>query len=84
MNAMQIIREVARQHLLTVDELRGPCKQTRFTTARITAAKALKQQRGLDNGRIGRLLNRTTWTIRYYVNDEFRERKRRGMLRGQA
>lgn len=81
MNAMQIMRYVASRHLLSVDDLRGPSQAPRIVAARIVVAHLLKHERGLNTGQIGKLLNRTTWTIRYYLDHEFREKRKQRMRR---
>jgi hypothetical protein len=71
---MKIVHQVAREHLLTIDELRGPLKGPRYVLARIAAARRLIEERKLSTGVVGRLLGRSTWTIKYYTAPPTRSR----------
>lgn len=81
MNAMDIVRFVARRHLMTVEDLRSQCRKPRYIAPRIEAVRLLKQY-GLSNGQIGMLLHRSKWTVRYHLNDDLRARRKTRMPSG--
>ncbi len=83
MTAIEIIRAVARDYGVTVDELKSRRQSAQLFSARIEAANRLRSERNMAPSVIGRLLGRSAWTGRYYVNETMREAKRRAM-RGAA
>lgn len=75
MIALQIVRYVARRHLVTMDELRGPSHVPRIVAARMEISRRLKAERSLSAAQIGRMINRSAWEVRYYLGDEYRRRR---------
>lgn len=80
MTGIEIVKAVAAQHLLTVDQLRSRCRLPLYVRARKSAARKLKQDRALSNGQIAVLLHRTPWAVWSYFNEATKKngRKRAG------
>jgi CII-binding regulator of phage lambda lysogenization HflD len=74
MIAMRIVRDVARLHLLTFSQVKGNCKKPRYVAARMEIARRLKSERKLSSGQIGRMINRSSWQVQYYLRPEYRRR----------
>lgn len=75
MTAADIMREVAAAHGLTVEQIKGRSHAPKLVAARIEIAMRLKAERGLTSGQIGAKLGRSSWTIRYYLDCDFRRRR---------
>ncbi len=74
MTAAQIIREVAHAHNLTIEQIRGPSRKPHLVVARREIATRLATERNLTGGQIGMFLHRSIWSVRYYLDPEYRER----------
>lgn len=75
MNAADVIARVARRLNVTVEDIRGPSRKPAVMRARIEAARGIKGLRHLEDGVIARLLNRSKWQVRYYLNDDYCRQK---------
>lgn len=76
MTAGALVREIAAAHGVTVRALRSPFKTCSLTAARAHAARKLRAKfPHLSNAAIGRMIGRTSWTVRYHVDAAFRARK---------
>lgn len=70
-----IIKAVMREHLVGAQDFFGGCRIRRFTLARRAAAVRLSQT-GLSRGVIARLMRREKTTIAYYINKEWRTKRK--------
>lgn len=75
MSPEDVIRAIAARHLVTVDQLRARSRNPRFMRARIDVAQRLRFGMRLRVKAIARLLNRTPWTVGYYLDEEYRRRR---------
>lgn len=77
MNTKQILTEVAKKHGIDVELLKSKSRKQILVDARIEfAVRARSERSHLSSGVIGRFINRSPWTVAYYVNEEMRERRR--------
>jgi hypothetical protein len=71
-----IVRQIAAKHSTNIAELRGRLTDAHLVMARAEAAHALRAHYPkMSNGWIGQQLGRTSWQVRYYLNDEWRVRR---------
>lgn len=80
MTAIQIVRETARAYGITVADIKSPRKNPVLVRARIDAAQRIRIERGLSSGEMAKFLNRSPWSIRYYVNPKTRSRHQKRKL----
>lgn len=78
--AAEIVRRIASAHGVTVDAIKGKNRSRKIMAARIAIAKQLETERGMTSGQIAFRLNRTAWTVRYYLNPETRAKSNRRSL----
>ena len=71
-----ILRDIARVHRVKIEEIRSPSRDQYLVDARVAFIKAVAS-RNLTNGQIGRVINRSPWTVRHHKDDAFRNRKLR-------
>lgn len=76
MKSRAIIKEVAAAHNLQPHDLTGPDRFGHFCAARREAAGRLREM-GFSYYQIGAFLNRDHTSIIFYVNPEFRARKKK-------
>lgn len=82
MIAIEIVRAVAKSHDVALEQIRSSCHKPRYVAARMEIARRLKTERGLSSGQIGRMINRSSWQVQYYLRPEYRARNiARGMAR---
>jgi chromosomal replication initiation ATPase DnaA len=74
--SIQILREVAACHGITLSQLRAP--GPRMFAVRKEAARRLRDERGLSLNKIGYYLGgRNHSTVHAMLNEEYREKSRR-------
>ena len=69
MTADEILKEVAASHGVPLREIRSKKRFQTLVKARREFIKRAKRERNLSDGQIGRLINRTSWTVFYHRND---------------
>jgi hypothetical protein len=69
---IQIMREAAARHGLTLAQLRDSSISAMQTAARAEAAQRLATERGLPTATIARLLCRSIWAVRLLLDDDMR------------
>jgi chromosomal replication initiation ATPase DnaA len=74
MNVHDILRNVARAHRVKIEDIRSRRRQQYLVDARVAFIKQAAS-RNLTNGQIGRVINRTAWTVRHFKDDAVRDRK---------
>jgi hypothetical protein len=74
MSAGLIIRETAAVHGVSVADIRSRSHAPELVAARIEIARRLSA-RGMTTGQIGIRIGRSGWTVRYYLDADFRERR---------
>ena len=74
--AIFILREVADDHCLTIDQITGKRRFKEVVQARREAQKRIKEETGLSLKAIGRLFNTTHHSVLYHVNDEHRYKRK--------
>ena len=70
----RIIHEVARSRMLSVQEIKSRSNFPHFVAARKEIAERLSAELGLTTGQIAMRIGRTDWTVRYYLDAEYRKR----------
>jgi hypothetical protein len=78
--AAEIIRRIAAAHSVPVDAIKGKARSRKIMAARIAIAKQLATECGMTSGQIASRLNRSAWTVRYYLNPETRAKSIRRCL----
>ena len=75
MNAIEILREIAAEHSVTLSELRSRKRLNGLTAIRRIAAKRLRTERKLSLNQIGLLLGGRNHSCIYrMIDDAYRER----------
>lgn len=75
MTAQQTLLEVAEKHRLTVDEMKSKRSLRPLVKARAEFIRRACSERNLSDGQIGRILNLTSWTVRYWRHPDARGQK---------
>lgn len=74
-SASQIIRDVAKAHRVSVDDIKGKSRAPRMVAARVEIAGRLTSECDMTSGQIAHRIGRTAWTVRYYLDPVFRKKK---------
>jgi len=73
MTLYEILCDIAERQGVTVEEIRSRKRTANLVQARILFACRAKVERShLTTGQIGMLINRSTWTIQYYIQHDMR------------
>lgn len=73
--SMAIVRRVAREYLLPVDEVLGPSRTKRAVASRKEAMQRLVDERDMSSSQIGRLFNRDHTTVLHALGRLSRRRE---------
>jgi len=76
MTASLILRQTAEAHGITIAELRSADRRQSLFLARMVAANWLRSERNLSGGQIAKLLNRSIYQTKYYLNADHRNSRR--------
>jgi chromosomal replication initiation ATPase DnaA len=76
MTVYDILRDVARKHRLKIDDMKSRRRVRYLVEARIDFIRRVGTERQLSDGQIGRLINRTAWTVRHHRNEAAGARKK--------
>lgn len=79
MMAVEIMDEIAIYYRCSRSQIKSRGRTDNLVKARIEIAKRLRKDRHLTTGQIGILLNRSTWTVNYYLDDKWREKRQTKM-----
>lgn len=76
MTAYEILCAVAAKHGVSIKDMQSRTRTDKLVRARMEyAASARRERPHLSTGQIGQLINRSTWTIQYYIQDDMRVRR---------
>lgn len=76
MTAYEILCAVAAKHGVLVKDMQSRIRTEKLVKARMEyAVQARRDRPHLSTGQIGQLINRSTWTIQYYTQDDMRVRR---------
>lgn len=75
-HTFKILKQVAERHGVSVEAMKSKCRKDRLVRARMEFVIRVKKERPhLTDSQIGRFVNRSSWTVYYYRDYEWRERR---------